>query len=345
MNSSAQNGRFPRSVAVVGGAGFLGSHVVKLLHRRHPGTQLSVADLKTARPPWLDPSIEWFGGADVLKPETLLPAFEGADAVVHVASFTSFWESDRSRLYEVNKEGTRNVLLTCAWARATRLVYVSTASTIGFTNDPEKPADETLSFDWSRVSNKHFMSSKYAGELQLKDAERLNVSTVIANPSTMLGPGDSRTSNKLFQAIQRGEVRAVPPGGRNVVDVRDVADGICRMLWPNIGNEKFILGGYNLTFREINDTIASVLGVDPPKRIIPSAMRVPLFALTRLAEKLPNRPTRIAADDLEAGFEFRYYSSAKAREKLGWVPRHTFEQTVRDSAEDLLSRRLLSPYQ
>jgi dihydroflavonol-4-reductase len=279
-----------------------------------------------------------------MKPDTLLPALDGAEGVVHLAGLVSFWQSDRARLFELNKEGTRNVLLTCSWARVNRLVYVSSAATIGFTNDPHKPADETLDFDWSRVTQKHYMCSKYAGELQLRDAERLNVSAVIANPASMYGPGDTRNTHRLFQAIQRGMVRAVPPGGNNVVDVRDVADGICRMLWPHVPNERFILGGHNLSFREINAAIAKVLGVPHARRTIPRALRVPLCGLVRMAETLPGRPAVIAADDLESGFHYRYYSSAKAKDKLGWAPRHTFEQTVRDAAEDLLARKLLAPY-
>src|SRR6185436_12352982 len=108
----------------------------------------------------------------ILEPSALLPAFEGADAVVHLAGIVSHWNHDRARLFSVNKEGTRNVLLTCAYAGVKRLVHVSTATTIGYTDDPQRPADENLDFDWSTVVEKPFMNSKLAAELQLKDADK-----------------------------------------------------------------------------------------------------------------------------------------------------------------------------
>jgi dihydroflavonol-4-reductase len=344
MSSAQEPSSFPRSVAIIGGAGFLGRHLVALLRRRHPGTSVAIADIAHQRPADLDPSVEWFGGVDITQPDSMMLALDGAGAVVHLAGLVSFWQSDRARLYQINKEGTRNVLLTCSWAKTKRLVHVSSAATIGFTNDPNTPVDESLAFDWSSVANKHYMCSKYAGELQLKDAARLNVSTVVANPASMYGPGDTRNTYRLFQAVQKGLVRAVPPGGNNVVDVRDVADGVCRMLWPHVPSERFLLGGYNLTFREINATIASVLGVRSSSRVIPAALRAPLVAAVRLAERFPSRPAVIAADDLDSGFYFRYYSSAKAKQHLDWTPRHTFEQTVRDSAADLAKHDLLSAY-
>lgn len=332
---------FPRTVTITGGAGFLGTHLVALLRSRHPGTSVRIADLLRDRPAGLDPAVTWFGGADILDSRSLLPALEGAEAVVHLAGLVSFWRADRPRLFAINRDGTRSVLLACARAGVRRLVHVSSAATIGFTDDPHYPVDETLAFDWSRVQGKHYMCSKRAGELELQDADRQGVSAVIANPASMYGPGDTRNTHRLFQAIQRGVIRAVPPGGNNVVDVRDVAEGLCRLLRSEARNERFIFGGQNLAFGEINGIIAAELGVPRARRTIPRPLRRPLCAAVRLAEWLPGRPAVIAADDLESSFYYRYYSSAKAGGQLEWAPGRTFAQTVRDAAADLRSRGLL----
>ena len=332
------------AVAITGGAGFLGRHLIQLMRSRYPEHPVHVADLRADRPADLDPAVRYFGGVSVLDPASLQPALQGCDAVVHLAGLVSFWRADRAKLYAVNRDGTHNVLVACSRAGVKRLVHVSSAAAIGFSGDPEQPVDETLPFDWSRVATKDYMCSKHAGEVALADAGRLGVSAVIANPASMYGPGDVTNTHRLFQAVQRAALRVVPPGGNCVADVRDVADGIDRLLRSDAHDERFILGGHNLTFVEINHTIAGTLGVAPARRIIPAALRRPLCAVVRLAERIPGRPAVIAADDLESGFNFRFYSSRKAEQRLGWPPRRPFAQTVRDAADFLVSRGLLQPF-
>lgn len=334
---------FPACVTITGGAGFLGRHLVELLRSRHPVTRVRVADLPADRPADLDGTVAYFGGADVLHPTSLTQPLEGAEAVVHLAGLVSFWRADRARLFAVNRDGTRNVLLACSRAGVKRLVHVSSAAAIGFTGDPYHPVDESFQFDWSRVPDKYYMWSKHAGELELLEADRQGVSVVIANPASMYGPGDTRNTHRLFRAIQRGLVPFIPPGGNNVADVRDVAAGLECLLRSEARNERFILGGRNLTFAEINGIIAMALGVPPPAWKIPRALRRPLCSAVRLAERLPGRPAVVAADDLESGFHFRYYSSAKAEQRLGWTARLSFEQTARDTVDYLLRLGLLAP--
>jgi nucleoside-diphosphate-sugar epimerase len=106
------------SIAITGGAGFLGRHLIALLRSRYPDARLHVADLREAGPADLDPEVKYFGGVNVLDGESLRAPFEGVDAVVHLAGLVSFWRADRDKLYAVNRDGTRNVLL--AGARAAR---------------------------------------------------------------------------------------------------------------------------------------------------------------------------------------------------------------------------------
>ena len=344
MISTPGDAPFPGSVAITGGAGFLGRHLIALFRARHPTAKVHVADVRGDRPPDLDAAVAYHGGVDIRNVDSLTTAFQGVAAVVHLAGLVSFWRADRDRLYAVNRDGTRNVLVACSRAGVKRLVHVSSAAAIGFTNDPDHPVDETLDFDWKRVAKKDYMCSKHAGELVLADADRLGVSAVVANPASMYGPGDVTNTHRLFQAVQRGVITVVPPGGNAVVDVRDAADGLYRLLCCSARNERFILVGHNLTFRKVNAIIAGMLGVPVARRVIPFALRAPIRAAVRLAEYIPGRPAMIAADDLEAGFLFRYYSSAKAERQLGWPPRRPFEQTVRDAADFLVTRGLLQPF-
>jgi dihydroflavonol-4-reductase len=281
---------------------------------------------------------------DILNPSTLLPAFQGADAVVHIKEMVSHDPANRGRVFALNKEGTRNILLTCSWARVPRLVHVSSVATLGFSDDPQHPLDESHSPDWSSVQHRQYMCSKHAAELQLRDAARQNVATIVAHPGTMIGPGDTRMTYRLFQAIQRGELKSVPGGGQNMVDVRDVADGLCRILWPDSGSDRYVLGGENLTFAEIAQTIADETGAKHAPRVIPRALRAPLGAAARIAGRFADKGAASLPDDPDDAYWYRYFSSERAHTQLGWTPRHSFAMCIRDTVSDLQSRSLLEPY-
>src|SRR5918996_6276097 len=106
MSPSVPDPAFPQCVAITGGAGFLGRHLVDLLRTRHPGTTVRIVDARVDRPADLDPVVAWFGGADILRPASLEPALDGAEAVVHLAGLVSFWRADRRMLFPSHRDGT-----------------------------------------------------------------------------------------------------------------------------------------------------------------------------------------------------------------------------------------------
>lgn len=330
-----------RRVLITGGFGFLGRHLVDELAAKAPEVEVVAADLQ-GTPAARRDGVHYAGGVDILKPDSIAAAVEGCDAVMHLAGLVSFWSGDRERLFEVNQVGTRNVAMACARAGVKRLVHVSSVAAIGFNDREDEPADENLAFDWSSAQTKHYMLSKRAAEDELAHASRAGVSVVCGNPGLMYGPGD-RTNLALFQAVQAGRMPVVPPGGTNVVDVRDVAAGLRLLLLSNVRDERFILGGHNLRFTEIVRTIARVVRAPAVPRRMPIRLHTPMHYAAWLFERCwPKKPS-LTSDHVDSSFRFRYFTSRKAAAQLEWRARIPFAQTVAETASEMVRIGSLNP--
>lgn len=330
-----------KRVVITGGFGFLARHLIEELRGRSPELEITAMDLQS-EPPSRRQGVRYLGGVDIGEPEQVRTAFAGADAVLHLAGLVSFWSGDRERLFRVNQIGTRNVARACAAAGVKRLVHVSSVAAIGFNDREDEPADETLSFDWTQVEDKHYMLSKRAAELELAHAARAGVSVVTANPALMYGPGD-RTNLALYKAVASGRMPFVPPGGTNVVDVRDVAAGLRLLLWSDVRDERVILGGQNLRFTEIVRTLTKVLRATSEPRRMPHKVHAPLRLAASVFERCwPRRPS-LTSDHIDSSFRFRYFTSRKAARAIGWRPKIPFTQTVADAAAELVRQGILPP--
>ena len=159
------------------------------------------------------------------------------------------------------------------------------------------------------------------------DAAR-DQNVVIVNPTTVYGPGDwSLNSGTLVLQVAHSRVLPVPPGGSNVVDVDDVVSGILAAGEGGQSGRRYVLGGANLTFGAIVSTIAGVVGRRPLRVPLPRWMRGPMAAVAWLGSRLAGGRflTPQIISDL---FAFKYYSSARAREELGWEAHCPFREAV-----------------
>ncbi len=321
-------------VLVTGGAGFLGQYLVANLARE--GCEVAVLDLKPSAHPVLDiaPLCRRVSyGIDITRPDTLRGQFEGVELVYHLAGLVSFWRGHAKLLNEVNVGGTRHVLDEARRAGVGRFVHVSSVAAIGYNNDPNTPIDEAFSFDWSRVPHKHYMLSKHLAEEEVRQVYAEGLPALIVNPGLMWGPGDMLNSCKLIQGIKRGKIPACPPDGTNIVDVRDVANGLVGLRERGKPGERYILGGRNLTFREVYDTIAAQLGVPSPRWTLSPLFKPFLFYGCLLNEIIRRQPPELTADNVDSSFMVRYFSSAKAERELGWKTCNSFPDTIRDAVD------------
>ncbi len=326
-----------KTILITGGCGFLGQHLTGALLEAFPGQRIRAMDLKPNPCPHFnfstDERVETRLGLDICQLEAIRGAFAGADVVIHLAGLVSPALTDRDALERVNVVGTRNVLQVAREQGVTLFVHISSVAARGYNNDPHHPADETFQFDWSiaRKKHKYYMLTKHLADKEVEACRRDGLEAVILYPGLMFGPGDHRNTAKIIRAIGGGKVLACPPGGTNVVDVRDVARGIVDVLRQNIRTGNYMLSGWNRTFREIFSTIAEATGGRAPLFALPRFLLPVIYPVLLTAEAATHKRLGLSASDLDSSFQFRYFDHSRAKDTFGWSPAIPFSQTIADT--------------
>ncbi len=346
-----------KHILITGGAGFLGQHLIYRLLQSPAGKRplrIRVVDLKPPQYPVFgqlleDPILSYHFDLDITQPETLTPYFEGIDTVFHLAGLVSFSRLHQELLYKVNTEGTRHVAEAAARAGAEQFIHISSVAAIGYPSgqNPDQAIDENFAFDWEharRENLKHYMLSKKAAEEVIQGYVEQHPQTrwLIANPALMFGPGDVNNTRKLIQGIRSGRFPSQPPGGTYVVDVRDVVQGLMALCQKGRSGERYIIGGFNLKFTDMNAITAAAVNAFPPPTVLPHLSKPLLCKLFALWEQTSQTPVNISADNIEAGFRCRYFQAQKAQQELGWQVNIPFRQSIGDAYHWLSERELVS---
>jgi len=264
-------------ILVTGGTGFIGSVVVRQLTRaEHDVTCLlrptsrthRIDDLRVRRAP-----------GDVRDAESLSCAMEGCDAAIHLAAPGS-WEDDSGPLLRaVIEGGTRNVLAAAEQCGLSRVVIVSSTAAVNGSDEP-CVFDERAAFA-VRDPALHYAHAKHAAEAHARAAHERGLTVVLVNPAEVYGPGDTAlgTAGNLLDFATSTPV-LVCRGGTSVVHVDDVARGIVAAMERGVSGERYILGGENLTIRQLADLVLELVGRRPPIVTVPNALA---RALSRFA--------------------------------------------------------------
>ncbi len=331
-----------KNILVTGGCGFLGQHLIHELLRDNT-LRIKVLDLKDNENKVYDhkDEVEYVLGKDIIDLNAIKDDFQNIEGVFHLAGFISFWKGHEKKLFAVNELGTRNVLQACLDNDVQRVIYVSSIAALGFNNKKDEPVDEEFEFNWKRAKGKPYMISKHKGELSALEYAAKGLNCIIANPGSMYGPGDVTNSSRLIKAIKDGKIPFNMPGGNNILDVRDVAKGLVKIMEKGKRGERYLLSGYNYSFREINSVIADCVGVQPPKMTIPRVFHQPLYKLFLMIEKFSRKPLKLTSDTIDSSFVFRYFDNSKARKELNWKPAIPYRQTIRDTTDWLSENQLI----
>ncbi|HEX3148758.1 MAG TPA: NAD-dependent epimerase/dehydratase family protein [Gemmataceae bacterium] len=313
-----------RTVCVTGGTGFLGFHLVRLLGE--VGARVRVFGLATPA----DHPIRRFADAeiiagDVLDRDTVQSAVAGCSIVIHAAGIVAVWGRAVEKMWPVHVDGTRHVLE--ALDRDARVVHTSSVVAVGASRHREI-LNEDSPFNLGHVKIAYVQAKRAAEELAL--GSRRDV--VVVNPGYLLGPDDFEKSvmGKLCHRFWRGRAPLAPPGGLNLVDVRDVALGHLLAAERGTSGRRYILGCENLTYPEFLGQMADVAGFRP--RWLPRIPRS-VFWLAGLVNEVRGRlKGKEPYPSLAHARLNRYYwfhSSDRARAELGYSPR-----SVRKSLAD-----------
>jgi dihydroflavonol-4-reductase len=235
-------------------------------------------------------------------------------------------------LYRTNVEGTRNVLNASRRAGVQRIVYTSSVATVGI------PADGTAGDESTPVALEnmigHYKRSKFLAEEVVRTAASEGFPVIIVSPSTPVGPGDVKPTptGRLVLDAAAGRMPAYVDTGLNIVHVDDVAAGHLLAYERGRVGERYILGGEDMTLREILALIAALVGRKPPRMRLPYGAVLPIAYLAEGYARLSGRSGgRITLEGVRMSRKFMYFSSAKAQRELGYrwrPPVRAFEDAI-----------------
>ena len=254
-------------IFVTGGTGLVGSHILlrlakegipcKALKRETSSLQICENVFSHYDAKELFAKINWIQG-DVTDIPSLEKAMEGCSRVLHCAAIVSFHSSDAELMRKVNIEGTANVVNVALSKGIKKLGYVSSIAALG-RNSTVGIVNEECYFQATKLDSNYALS-KYYAEQEVWRASQEGLDVVITNPSVILGPGDwEKGSSQIFKKIYSG-LKFYTPGSTGYVDVVDVANSLVDLLLSSSKNERFIVNGANLKYRDCFDRIAIVFG-------------------------------------------------------------------------------------
>lgn len=303
-------------VLVTGGTGFVGSQLVAALVRRGDRVRVlrrASSDLIALRE---FPDLEHVIG-DILDGEAVARAVAGCDLVFHVAALSSYWRAQRAAVYRINVEGTRVVMEACLKARVPRVVFTSSVAAIGMRPDGW-PADETTVFD-PLSARLAYGDSKHRAEAVVREMVGRGLDAVIVNPAAVFGPADHHLiSGSMIVEYARRAIPAVPPGGLCVADVDAVVAGHLAAAERGRTGERYILGGENLSLRQIAEIICGVVGRRPPRWTIPRWVLPPAAFIVDAFNRVNPRPPLVSGDQIRLSAHNLFFDSGKAVRELGY---------------------------
>ncbi len=316
-------------VLVLGATGQLGSNLVRALLDQSEQVRAFVRP--TSRQGTLAGlAIERVEG-DLSAVESLYRACDGVQVVYHAAAYYPPYTVPVATATSQALGETKNVLDAVRRASVDRLVFGSTLTTIGFPREPNRLADETCPFTTAYTNNPYLMA-KAAMEDAVLDAATRGLPAVVVNPTAFFGPYDSKpTSGTQILMIARRLMPGYIQGPVNVIDVRDVAVGMIRAAEHGRVGERYILGNWNTTQKELNALIAKLAGVMAP------ALPAP-FMLAQYGSKLGDwafrtilrRPAPVPGFFIEMLKHMQQYDCSKAMRELDH-PRRPVEHAIRDA--------------
>lgn len=304
-------------IFLTGATGFVGHHVAKALAAE--GAELRMLVRKTSNLANLEGIAGETHVGDLAEPESIRPALAGCDAVMHVAADYRLWIPDPKAMYRVNVDGTRDLLRLAREAGVPRFVYTSSVATMHFRTDGLVINEDTPVSLRDMIG--HYKRSKFLAEQQAIAATQDGQQVIILNPTTPIGPNDSKPTptGRIFVDFLNGKFPAYMDTGLNLVDVAEVARAHVAALTLGQPGHRYILGGENLTLKQILDKMAAITGLPSPTVRIPFAVAATYaFFEEWITGRIRGREPRATLQEVRMGRKKMYASSAHAQQELGF---------------------------
>jgi dihydroflavonol-4-reductase len=304
-------------VFITGATGFVGAHVARHLAKR--GAQLRILVRATSNLANLEGIDAETVVGDLLQPETLRTSIRGCNALMHVAADYRLWVRDPKQMYAANVDGTRALLRLAREEGVERSVYTSSVATMGFKQDGTI-VDEATPVSIADMIG-HYKRSKFLAEQAAIEAVRAGQQVIILNPTTPIGSQDVKPTptGRIVVDFLNRKFPAYVDTGLNLVDVEEVAKTHCDALEKGKPGERYILGGENLTLKQILDKMSAITGLPSPTMKVPHgvAMTFAFFDET-VTGRILGREPRATVEAVRMGKKKMFASSAKAERGLGF---------------------------
>jgi len=310
-----------KSTLITGATGFVGSAVLRKLLGHGFEIRAMVrptSDLRNLN----GLPVETVTG-DLDNTDAIHKALSGCNSLFHVAADYRLWVPDPVRMYRTNVDGTLNIMKAALEEGVERIVYTSSVATLGLHPDGT-PADETTPAQLSDMAGPYKRSKFLAETAVSKMVKEQGLPAVIVNPSTPVGPGDvycTPTGRTILRAAS-GKMPAYVDTGLNLVHVDDVATGHYQAFTRGQTGERYILGGQNMTLREILESLSVITGKPIPRIRLPHGLVMPMaFMAEGMARVFKTNEPFLTVSGARLARKKMFFSSEKARENLGYTTR------------------------
>jgi dihydroflavonol-4-reductase len=304
-------------VFLTGATGFVGSHVARSLAAQGADLRLLVrpaSDLRNIQELQAERVI-----GDLRDTASLKKAVAGCDVIFHVAADYRLWVRDPEQMYRSNVEGTRAILEAARENRVRRVVYTSSVATMGFQSNGHL-ADEDSPVSLANMIGP-YKRSKFMAEEIAVEAGRSGMDVVVVNPTTPVGERDIKPTptGRIVVDFLKKKFPAYVDTGLNLVDVAECARGHVAALEKGKSGERYILGGENLTLKQILDKLAVITGLPSPSIKVPHLVALATGVVDQVfTGYIRNREPRATIDAVRMGRKKMFVSSSKAERHLGW---------------------------
>ena len=302
---------------MTGATGFVGSHVAQVLAEQGAELRLLVrasSDLRNVEGLQADRVI-----GDLRDPGSLGNALSGCDVVFHVAADYRLWIRDPDQMYRANVEGTRALLEAARRAGVGRVVYTSSVATMGFRSNGHV-VDENSPVALDEMIG-HYKRSKFMAEQLAMEAGKSGMNVVVVNPTTPVGERDVKPTptGRIVVDFLKKKFPAYVDTGLNLVDVRECAAGHVKALESGKSGERYILGGENLTLKQILDKLGAITGLPSPRMKVPYTVALAAGVVDEVVTgRVLGREPRATIEAVRMSRKKMFVTSAKAERDLGW---------------------------
>ncbi len=301
---------------VTGASGFVGYWVAKKLQETGHSVKVLVRQLPSHLK---DMPVDVVYG-DIRDKESLKQALQGCNHLYHVAAHYRLWEKDPKIFYDINVEGTRNLMEIAAQMNLEKIVYTSSVAAIKIVPGKVPSTEENEAGIEDMIGD--YKKSKYLAEMVVREMAQDGLPVVIVNPSAPVGAYDVKPTptGKIILDFLQGKMPAYLETGLNLVDVEDVAIGHILAAQKGQIGKRYILGNQNLRLIEILEILAKISGKKAPKIRMPYWIAYSAGKVSELLARCTGKEPAIPLDGVRMAKKFMFFDSSLAKQELGYNP-------------------------